>query len=66
MTLLGGKLTWPASGECEIQVPFKPELSQQHGYFHGGIIGTIADSAGSYAGFTLLQILMTMHGRPDL
>ena len=38
---------------------------QQHGYFHGGIIGTIADSAGGYAGFMLLQTLMTMHGRQD-
>ena len=65
MTLLGATLTRLAPGECEIQLPFKPELSQQHGYFHGGIIGTIADSAGGYAGFTLLQTLMTMHGKPD-
>ena len=31
-------------------------------YFHGGIIGTIADSAGGYSAFTL----MTMHGRPEI
>ena len=31
-----------------MQLPFKPELTQQHGYFHGGIVGTIADSAGGY------------------
>ena len=54
MALLGAKLTRLAPGECEIQLPFRPELSQQHGYFHGGIIGTIADSAGGYAGFTLM------------
>lgn len=54
MALLGAKVTWLAPGECEIQLPFKPELTQQHGYFHGGIIGTIADSAGGYAGFTLM------------
>lgn len=54
MTLLGATLTRLAPGECEIRLPFKPELSQQHGYFHGGIIGTIADSAGGYAGFTLM------------
>jgi acyl-coenzyme A thioesterase PaaI-like protein len=54
MTLLGAKLTRLAPGECDIQLPFKPELTQQHGYFHGGIIGTIADSAGGYAGFTLM------------
>jgi uncharacterized protein (TIGR00369 family) len=54
MALLGAKVTRLAPGECEIRLPFKPELTQQHGYFHGGIIGTIADSAGGYAGFTLL------------
>ena len=54
MELIGAKLTRLAPGECEIQVPFKPELTQQHGYFHGGVIGTIADSAGGYAAFTLM------------
>jgi uncharacterized protein (TIGR00369 family) len=53
MALLGATLTRLAPGQCEIQLPFKPELTQQHGYFHGGIVGTIADSAGGYAGFTL-------------
>ena len=46
MALIGATLTRLAPGECEIQLPFKPALTQQHGYFHGGIIGTIADSAG--------------------
>ncbi|MEO8156520.1 MAG: PaaI family thioesterase [Betaproteobacteria bacterium] len=54
MVLLGARVAWLGPGECEIQLPYKPELSQQHGYFHGGIIGTIADSAGGYAGFTLM------------
>jgi len=54
MALLGAKLIRLAPGECEIHLPFKPELTQQHGYFHGGIIGTIADSAGGYAAFTLM------------
>ena len=54
MGLLGAKLVRLAPGECEIQLPFKPELTQQHGFFHGGIIGTIADSAGGYAAFSLM------------
>ena len=54
MALLGATLTRLAPGQCEIQLPFKPESTQQHGYFHGGIVGTIADSAGGYAGFTLM------------
>ncbi|HWH48152.1 MAG TPA: PaaI family thioesterase [Burkholderiales bacterium] len=54
MALLGAQLVRLEPGECEIHLPFKPELSQQHGYYHGGIIGTIADSAGGYAAFTLM------------
>jgi uncharacterized protein (TIGR00369 family) len=54
MKLLGAKLTRLAPGECDIELPFKAELTQQHGYFHGGIIGTIADSAGGYSAFTLM------------
>ena len=29
------------------------EVTQQHGYVHAGIVTTIVDSAGGYAGFTL-------------
>ncbi|HZP93541.1 MAG TPA: PaaI family thioesterase [Burkholderiales bacterium] len=54
MALIGAQLSRVAPGECEIRLPFKPQLAQQHGYFHGGIIGTIADSAGGYAAFTLM------------
>ena len=41
-------------GYCEIRVPYKRELSQQHGFFHAGIIGTLADNSGGYAAFTLM------------
>ena len=54
MNLIGAQLMRLAHGECEIDLPSRPELSQQHGYYHGGIIGTIADSAGGYAAFTLM------------
>lgn len=54
MALIGADLSRLGPGECEIRLPYRSELSQQHGYFHGGIIGTIADSAGGYAAFTLM------------
>ena len=40
-------------GHVQIQAAFRPELSQQHGFFHAGIVATIADSAGGYAAYTL-------------
>jgi uncharacterized protein (TIGR00369 family) len=53
MGLLGARMDEVAPGRVAISLPFKPELSQQHGFFHAGVISTIADSAGGYAGFTL-------------
>ncbi len=53
MTMLGAELGKVRAGHCEIALAYRPDLSQQHGYFHGGVIGTLADNAGSYAAFTL-------------
>jgi uncharacterized protein (TIGR00369 family) len=53
MGFIGARLTRVEPGLVEIELPFRRELTQQHGYFHAGITGTIADSAGGYAGYTL-------------
>ncbi len=53
MAHLGAVLESVEPGRVRIALPFRPELSQQHGFFHAGVICTIADSAGGYAGFTL-------------
>jgi len=54
MSMLGASLTRVEPGVVEITLPFRGDLTQQHGYLHAGILGTIADSAGGYAGFTLM------------
>jgi uncharacterized protein (TIGR00369 family) len=46
-------MTHVAPGYCAIELTPRPELSQQHGYVHAGIVSAIVDSAGGYAGFTL-------------
>lgn len=56
MGYLGAELTAINPGHCEIRLPYKEELSQQHGFFHGGVIGAIGDSAGGYAAFTLMPV----------
>ncbi len=53
MGLLGARLTRVEPGEVEIELPFRDDLCQQHGFFHAGVTSTIADSAGGYAGFSL-------------
>ena len=50
---LGARLERVEPGLVEISLPFRKELTQQHGYFHAGVVATIADSAGGYAAFSL-------------
>ena len=53
MALIGATLSELAPGYCAISLVPRPEIGQQHGYVHAGIVGTLVDSAGGYAGFTL-------------
>jgi len=54
MAHIGARIERVAPGEVDIAIDFRPELAQQHGFFHGGVVGMIADSAGGYAAFSLM------------
>jgi uncharacterized protein (TIGR00369 family) len=54
MATIGAALAHVAPGEVHIALPVRPELSQQHGFVHAGVIATIADSACGYAAFSLM------------
>jgi uncharacterized protein (TIGR00369 family) len=54
MQHLGAELVALRAGECEIGVPFRKELTQQHGFFHAGVTAAIADSACGYSAFSLM------------
>jgi uncharacterized protein (TIGR00369 family) len=56
MTLIGARMSTVAPGRVEIELPVRDDLTQQHGFVHGGIVGMIADSAGGYAAFTLMPV----------
>jgi uncharacterized protein (TIGR00369 family) len=51
---LGARLVALGPGQVEIRVGYRAELTQQHGYFHAGVSGAIADSACGYAAYTLM------------
>ena len=53
MTLIGASMPVIEAGYTEIHLPHKAEITQQHGYIHGGVVGMIADSAAGYAASTL-------------
>jgi uncharacterized protein (TIGR00369 family) len=54
MALIGARLACVEPGHVSIELAYRDDLVQQHGYLHAGIVGTIADSAGGYAGFSLM------------
>ena len=54
MALLGAEITEVGPGMTEIVLPFREELTQQHGFVHAGIITTIVDSACGYAALSLM------------
>ncbi len=54
MKTLGAHLEEVGPGFCEIRLPFRTGLAQQHGFFHAGATAAIADSAGGYAAFSLM------------
>jgi uncharacterized protein (TIGR00369 family) len=53
MKLIGAEMTELAPGYCAIAIQPHAEILQQHGYVHAGIVATLVDSAGGFAGFTL-------------
>jgi uncharacterized protein (TIGR00369 family) len=54
MGLLGARLARVAPGEVDIELPFRADLVQQHGYLHAGVTAAIADSACGYAALSLM------------
>jgi uncharacterized protein (TIGR00369 family) len=54
MVLIGARLAAVEPGFVEIALAYRPELTQQKAYVHGGILGMIADSACGYAAYSLM------------
>lgn len=55
MQHIGASLEDVASGRVVLRLPSDARLTQQNGLFHGGVIATIADVAGGYAGYSLFE-----------
>ncbi len=54
MQTLGACLGLLEPGAVDIELPWAPGLTQQHGFLHAGMVATALDSACGYAGFTLM------------
>ena len=56
MNTIGAELTSVSPGEVVIELPFREDLTQQHGYLHAAIITAIVDSACGYAAHSLMPV----------
>ncbi len=54
MTFINAVLYKVGPGSCEIHIPYDANLTQQNGFFHAGIVGTLADNVAGYAAFSLM------------
>lgn len=55
MAHLGASIVLIEAGRVVLRLPFRPELTQQAGYFHAGGTAALADSAGGYAAMTRFE-----------
>jgi len=52
--LVGAQLTTFLPGHVELTVKITPQLKQQHGFVHGGVISYAADNALTFVGGSVL------------
>jgi uncharacterized protein (TIGR00369 family) len=54
LTTLGVQITGLSAGRVMLDLPYRADLCQQHGYVHAGALTALADSACGYAAATLM------------
>ncbi|OCW56097.1 PaaI family thioesterase [Hoeflea olei] len=54
MRTIGASLTKVDYGVVEIEMPFREDLTQQHGFLHAGILSAALDSACGYAALSVM------------
>lgn len=54
MATLGVAVEAVEPGRVVLTMQHRPELTQQHGFLHAGMVATALDSASGYAAFTLM------------
>jgi len=54
MRTIGARLVKVAPGEVDVDMPFRDDLTQQHGFVAAGIVTAIVDTACGYAAMSLM------------
>lgn len=54
LTLIGAELAGVEPGAVVFRVPYRDDLGQQDGYFHGGVVGSVAEAVMGAAAASLV------------
>ena len=54
MGLFGARILRIEPGRVDLLLPFREDLTQQHGFLHAGVTAAVVDSACGYAALTLM------------
>jgi len=54
MATIGARLAAVQPGQVVIELPFRADLVQQHGFLHAGVVTAVVDSACGYAALSLM------------
>lgn len=54
MEMIGASLTEIGQGTATVELSFRPDLTQQHGFVHAGIVTMIVDTACGYAAYSMM------------
>ncbi len=54
MTLLGASIVHLAPGEVDLALPYRDAVGQHHGFFHGGVLAALLDTACGLAALSLM------------
>lgn len=54
MGLIGAELTRVQPAMVEIEFPYDPKLTQQHGFLHAGMISAALETACTYAAYSVI------------
>jgi len=54
MRTLGARLARVEPGQVEIELPYRDDLTQQHGFLHAGVVTAVLDSSCGYAALSLM------------
>lgn len=57
--MLGAQLDAFEAGSAQLSLPVSPNLLQQDGFVHGGVLAYLADNALTYAGGSVLGKVLT-------